>query len=201
MSTVIFYNGSLYADTQCTHREITSDNTDKVDHIVRITTTRKLFRLKENCCNPGAILGCVGAVAAQTDFINWIDNSRSPKSNYTLLPSFNALEYDGEILTSWKLVPAGKRWIKLWWWFWWRCNVYKFVISSEHKYTIQNQLDGYRLTATIGSGGEYAAGYLYAKGSKPFDAFDAAEKYDPYTNNLVETTGLFIDGVNIVSEC
>ena len=199
MSTVVFHNGSLYADTQCTHSKTVGLDSEKQDRIiVKTTTTRKIFRLKENCCNLGAILGYVGDVSAITHFMNWSNNNRRAELNYTFRSAFNAVEYDGETITLWKTIPIGKRWIKIKWWLWDRLDVYKFVIYEEHKYTTQDQLYGRTVSVSLGSGINYATDYLSAKGSNPIDAIVVAAKHDPYTNDTVEAVGLFVDEVAVV---
>ena len=64
MSTVVFYNGSMYADTRCTHLSVSKTKNYNVNDIIKIETTRKLFHLPENAATKESIIGfdrfCLG---------------------------------------------------------------------------------------------------------------------------------------------
>ena len=164
MTTVVFYNGSMYADTQATTTVVGVSKTSnhKVGDILKTDIASKIFKIDDSPCNSSIILGAVGRVDARTDFINWTENCRSKELNYTLHSSFQAFEYDGETLTEWTVEPAGTKWVTFGWQFWRNCRYYcwKFVIKSEIRYTVQEQANGRTLHATMGSGGPAAMGYL-----------------------------------------
>lgn len=198
MSTVVFYNGALYADTQVTHTATKNTRTHSKGDIVKVDTTRKLYRLDDNPCAPPTILGCTGHVVAHKEFIDWTMSGRSAELNYTFQSSFSAVEYDGETFLRWSIESAGWAWRKVGPKFRWRyCKANKFVILAEHRYTLADEANKRCLIATIGSGCDVAMGYLES-GGHPISSILAASKYDQYTNNVVEATGLYRTGINVV---
>lgn len=196
MSTVIFFDGVLYADTQGTETAIEASGGYKVGDIMRKSQVQKIFKVDNGPCSKTLIMGFVGTVAGGEDFLKWTASGRSADKNYTFETVFHAFEYDGITLTKWSIKSDNWKWRKIndKWRY---CKTNKFVIDNEYIYHLYNKEPDRVLYATIGSGSSYAIGHLEID-KNPVAAIRTASKCDHFTNDRIEKVDLFSDGVNVI---
>ena len=199
MSTVIFFGEALFADTQVTFYDVKYDGADFDDIVVdSVSTTRKIHKLEDNASTKASILGFVGKTTAETDFIEWTKTGRSPNNNFTFGAQLSVFEFDGDTFTIWKLVHAGRKWARVGKWYQWKkVNYFKFVIKDEEPMTEKHQTGEIMLIATMGSGGQYARGYLDTN-RDPVEAIKCAARHDRFTNKIIETVSVYMDDVERV---
>lgn len=128
MSTVLYHDGFLYADTQQTQQ--LSDGNVKLDYY------RKLCQINDS------IIGFTGNVATVKKFLLWFENGCKYSDNVAKSKDFTCLEINGDTLNVWITKPLKNRLGKPKYYFY----VFKSIELSQVEFNC------------IGSGNEYAAG-------------------------------------------
>jgi hypothetical protein len=110
----------------------------------------------------------------------WTEHGRPNSDRYALSDDFSAIEYDGEEVRCWKAYPTKKYW-----------NRRQKRFELGYKFKIARVFADCDFAA-IGSGAQYACGYLMGGGT-PEKAIVAASTMDSGTNNDVEFLTLDMD--------
>ena len=178
MSTVIFYEGVFYADTQ--------ETTGFVDNYTSIDRCSKLQKIGNS------IFGFAGHTKILNKFIAWAKSGYPPEGKEFIVKgryTFRALQYNGDSVTCWKLKELnGLKDLFLAF-----CGGrvrYRFVVESDLP------VDDIMWRA-FGSGKEYAAGAIEME-KDPVKCIISASKHDPATNSVVEKLSLDDDEPEIV---
>ena len=164
MSTVIWYEGILYSDSQVTSEEITDEKGITLSKT--ISKGKKLFRVGNK------IYGVTGTLNGYSDFISrgysgfWRWSRES--SLFALI-----LEWDGKKLISWRLMEK-----KIWGFY------FSWFKKIEH-----NWRNNSKLVLYMGSGNGFAI-EANKKGLTITEMIQYASDRDPYTDDEVVSMSL-----------
>ena len=168
MTTVIFQNGRLYADTQVTNTTVSEDGQEAMNYIWRDS---KLHRMADRIF---ATSGCMDSIR---EFFDWTVAGRPCRFLRPKILSrrgqSTVIEYSADGLIGWNYRQLGVTWRGRFTGFTW----WKPVRWSPHA----------RLW--MGSGADYAREALDL-GLNPYEAICYAADRDPFTNDLIQTLSL-----------
>jgi hypothetical protein len=108
MTTIVFKDRTLYSDTRKSNVELLGTTVVKVLSVSDFY--HKLHAIHDGACFERLIVGCSGSVANSRMFLLWTKHGRPKSEQYAFDTDFQAIEFDGDEVRSWKAVPAKKVW-------------------------------------------------------------------------------------------
>ena len=157
MSTVIFHNGLMYADTRLSFlNQVSFSGRELPD---RFSTTRKMYHANDK------IYGAVGDVSTWKLFKKRGYKGK-PFLSFKKVDLAVIIEYDGKDIIGWHFK------IKKFLFFWWIVGWEKVILNAA-------------APALMGSGEPFASEAMRL-GLTPIEAIKYASDRDPYTNDIIE---------------